>query len=314
MRSTQDPSADLSVTVGGKQTPHREGTTHLQQWTAAALPALATLIIGIPLYWYQSTYLLHFNVDWNIAVYPATRLLLQGQNPYSVGHLHIPIWGLIPLIPFVVLGHGLGGLLLFFFNLFTYAYVGQHFKGKPVALLALLLSPLVFYNLFLGNIDSLVLWGLLLPPPLGLFLIAIKPQIGFGVAVYLAWAAWREGGWRRVLLTFAPVSAALVASFLIFGNWATNTSEDVITAYWNFSFFPWSLPVGLLLLGLAIARRRITISLSASPFFAPYISVGSWFVAFMGLLENNLAMVGTVAGLWLLYGTYALLNGVSAGR
>ncbi len=274
-----------------------------------ALLASACLLIGIPMYWFQSTHLVHFDVDWNIAFYPATRLLLQGHNPYSVGTLHIPIWGLIPLIPFVVLGHDLGGLLLFFFNLFTYAYVGYRFKGKPVALLALLLSPLVFYNLFLGNIDSLVLWGLLLPPPIGLFLIAIKPQIGIGVAVYLARAAWLEGGWRKLLLSFAPVTAALVISFLVLGNWVAGTSEDVLTAYWNFSFFPWGLPIGLLLLVLAISRRKIAVSLSASPFLAPYISVGSWFVAFMGLLEDNLAMVGVVCGLWLLYGAYAFLHG-----
>ncbi|HEX8992800.1 MAG TPA: hypothetical protein VF784_14065 [Anaerolineales bacterium] len=273
------------------------------------LLALACLIIGIPMYWFQSTHLIHFNVDWNIAFYPATRLLLQGQNPYSVGRLHIPIWGLIPLIPFAVLGHDLGGLLLFFFNLFTYAYVGYRFKGKPVALISLLLSPLVFYNLFLGNIDSLVLWGLLLPPPIGLFLIAIKPQIGIGVAVYLAYALWREGGWRKLLPAFAPVTVALVISFLVLGNWVANTSEDVMTSYWNFSFFPWSVPIGLFLLIVAIVRRKIAVSLSASPFFAPYISVGSWFVAFMGLLENNLAMVGAVFGLWLLYAAYAALHG-----
>lgn len=273
-----------------------------------AVLILACLIIGIPLYWFESTRLLHFNVDWNIAFYPATRLLLQGRDPYAIPYFHNPIWALLPLIPFALLGQTLGGALLFFFNLFTYAYVGYHFKGKPVALLALLLSPLVFYNQFLGNIDSLVLWGLLLPPPLGLFFIAIKPQIGVGLVLYLAHAAWLEGGWRKLLSGFAPVAVALALSFLFFGNWLVSKSENVVSAYWNLSLFPWSVPVGLLLLFVAFRRRRVTVSLSASPFLAPYLSLGSWSIALMGMLDNNLLMVGTVFGLWLLYAVREILG------
>lgn len=299
---------DIATTRDGKRTFYQAAKAVLVKRRDILLLAVACLIIGIPLYWFQSTHLIHFDADWNIAFYPASKLLLQGQNPYFVGRLHIPVWGLIPLIPFVLLGHDLGGLLLFFFNLFTYAYVGYRLKGKPVALLALLLSPLVFYNLFLGNIDSLVLWGLLLPPPVGLFLIVIKPQIGIGVVVYIARATWLEGGWRKLLLTFAPVTAALAISFLVLGNWVANTSEDVVTAYWNFSFFPWSVPIGLAILIWAMARRKLALSLSASPFLAPYISVGSWFVLFMGLLENNLAMVGASFGLWLLYAVHTLIR------
>ncbi len=273
-----------------------------------ALLVLVCLVIGIPLYWFESTQLLHFNVDWNIAFYPAARLLLQGHNPYWIPFFHNPIWALIPLIPFALLGHSLGGALLFFFSLFTYAFVAYHFKGKPVALVALLLSPLVFYNQFLGNIDSLVLWGLLLPPPVGLFFIAIKPQIGIGIALYLAYAVWLEGGWRKLLWSFAPVTVALTISFLLFGNWVVSTSENVISANWNLSLFPWSIPIGLLLLFVAFRRRRVTVSLSASPFLAPYLSLGSWSIALFGLLNSNLLMVGTVFGLWLLYALHAILT------
>ena len=273
-----------------------------------ALSALVCIVVGIPLYWTESTTLQNFNVDWKIAFYPAARLLLQGQNPYTITTFHNPPWALIPLIPFVLLGQSLGGLLLFFSTLFTYAFMGLHFRAKPVALIAMLLSPLVFYNLFLGNIDALVLWGLLLPPPIGLFLIAMKPQIGIGIAAYMAYAIWRDGGWRRLLVSFAPVGIALVATFLMFGNWMVNTSENVVSAYWNVSLFPWSVPVGLVLLLIAVKQRKLAISVSASPFLAPYLSLGSWSIALMGLLDNNLLMVGTVFGLWLLYALHAVLT------
>lgn len=272
------------------------------------LLALTCLVIGVPLYWFESTRLQYFNVDWNIAFYPAARLLVKGLNPYSVVRFHNPIWALIPLIPFVLLGKNLGGLFLFFFNLFTYAFVGYRFTRKPVALLAMLLSPLVFYNLFLGNIDSLVLWGLLLPPPIGLFFAMTKPQIGIGLVLYIAYTTWRDAGWRRLLFIFAPVTIALAISFLIFGNWMINSSENVLDAYWNFSLFPWSLPFGLLLLGIAIRNRNIQTSVSASPFLTPYLSVGSWSVVLMGLIDNNLLMVGVVFGLWLLYVINAILR------
>ncbi len=266
-----------------------------------ALSLLACLLIGVPLYWLESTRLQNFNVDWNIAFYPATRLLLHGQNPYAVPYFHNPVWALIPLVPCAMLGQQVGGLLLFFFTLFTFAFMGLRFKAKPVALVALLLSPLLFYNLFLGNIDALVLWALLLPPPVGLFLVALKPQVGIGIAAYLAFTSWRDGGWRKLLWTVAPVILGLGVSFLVFGNWMTSSSEDVLSAYWNLSLFPWSVPVGLLVLAVALWRHRETISASASPFLAPYVSLGSWSIALLGLLDSNLLMVGIVFGLWLLY-------------
>ncbi len=286
----------------------KKASAMLDKTKGIGLSILVAVLIGVPLYWLESTHLQYFNVDWNIAFYPATRLLLQGQNPYSVTPFHNPVWALLPLIPLVLLGQRTGGLLLFFFSLFSYTFLGFHFKAKPLALIALLLSPLMFYNLFLGNIDALVLWGLLLPPPIGLFLVAIKPQIGIGISIYLAYSLWRESGWRGLLLGFAPVTVALVLSFLLFGNWMANPAENVVTAYWNLSLFPWSLPIGLALLVIALRRRKLTVSISAAPFLAPYLSLGSWSVALMGLLENNLAMVTVVSGLWLLYALHQFVR------
>lgn len=262
---------------------------------------LGCLILGIPLYWYESTHLIFFAVDWHLVFYPATKLVLQGLNPYVIGQFHNPVWALLPLIPFALLGEDMGRLALFFFGLFTFAFIGYRLKARPFALVAFLLSPLVFYYLFLGNIDSLVLWGLLMPAPIGLFLVVIKPQIGIAIAVYWGYVAWRAGGWRKVILTFLPVATALALSFLVFGNWAADQTDHLVSAKWNTSMFPWSLPVGVLLIFVALRSGKIQTSMAASPFLSPYVGLGSWAFSLMGLLNNNLMMFAAVFGLWLLY-------------
>jgi hypothetical protein len=273
---------------------------------------LLSMLAGSLLYWFQSTRLEHFAVDWNIAFYPATKLLLQGQNPYQVPYFHNPVWTLVPLIPFALLGEGYGRFALYCFNLFSVAFIAYRLRPRPLAYAALLLSPLLYYFMFLCNVDVLVLWGLFLPPWAGLLLVMVKPQVGIGIAAYWVYRLWRELGLWKTIARLLPLLLLTTGSFLLFGNWLRDDSDRLLGgAYWNVSFFPWSLPIGLAILYVALRKRRVHAAIAASPFLSPYLSWGTWFFALLGLVRNSLAMVAVVFGSWLIYLTWWFVPGIT---
>ncbi|HTP01346.1 MAG TPA: hypothetical protein VMJ64_08235 [Anaerolineales bacterium] len=241
-----------------------------------------------------------FNSDWHFTFYPAVVYLLHGQNPYQVATLHNPVWALLPLVPFALFGETAGGWLFAIFSLFTYGFVAYRLKARPWALAAFLLSPPVLNSLILGNIDALILWGFLLPAPIGLFLVLAKPQLGIGIAIYWGYVAWKEGRMRKLVITFLPVTIFFCASFAIFGNWLASRGDDVVAAYWNASLFPWSVPAGIMLLYLGLKYLKQRMAIASSPLLSPYVSFGSYSVALVGLLGTELWMITTVVALWAL--------------
>lgn len=263
-----------------------------------AFPVLLFLY-SAGLYYFLSVYVDGFGVDWHNTYYPAVRLFLDGQNPYTVTTLHNPVWALIPLAPFAVLGESIGGGALYFVTFVAYVGVAHKLKASRLALALFVSSPLIVYNLMLGNIDWMVALGFILPPQFGLFLVVLKPQIGVAMALYWAWQAYRSGGAGQVFRVFWPVSMCLAASFLLYGNWLVGRSDNVLSAGWNLSFFPWSLPVGAAL--LISSRGHAARAISASPFLSPYLSLGSWSIAQLGLVGNTLHCFVTTVALWVAY-------------
>lgn len=243
--------------------------------------------------------LLNFGVDWRETYYPAVALLLHGQNPYSVTTLHNPIWALIPLVPFALAGEKAGAIFMFFAAFGAYAYVARKLGATPVALFLFMLSPLIVYNLMLGNIDWLVVLGFIMPPSVGLFFVLLKPQIGIAVAIYWLWTSYKSGGVKNVGKTFLPVTLFIILSFFLFGNWMVGKSDNLLSATWNLSLFPYSVPIGLILLFMAWKNKNYAVS--ASPFFSPYMSLGSWSIAQLGLVDNNLLTFAVTVGLWVMY-------------
>lgn len=263
-----------------------------------AFPVLLFLY-AVALYFFLLEHVDGFGVDWRNTYYPAVRLLLNGDNPYTVTTLHNPVWALIPLMPFAVLGEAIGGAVLYFVTFTVYVGVAHKLKASRLALALFMASPLIVYNLVLGNIDWLVALGFILPPQVGLFLVVLKPQIGIAVALYWAWRAYRSGGVGQVVRTFWPVALCLAASFAMYGNWLAGRSDDVLSAGWNLSFFPWTLPVGAAL--LISSRGHAARAISASPFLSPYLSLGSWSIAQLGLVGNTLHCFVTTVALWVAY-------------
>lgn len=264
-------------------------------------------LLAVAYGWYFRVAWQYVGIDWHRTFYPAVVLLLAGKDPYSVATLHNPVWTLLPLVPFALLGEQWGSAAYLAFSIFSLGYVAYRLKARLWAWTAFMASLPVIYAIRMQNIDPLVMWGFILPPPAGLFLVLIKPQMGLAISVYWAWLAWRKGGLKRVLLTFMPVLAALALSFVVYGNWLSEANENLVSVPWNASLWPWSIPLGLALLYLALRYDKEKAAVSASPLLAPYLAAHSWSVVFVGLLERDAWMVAASGAVWLLYALGPLL-------
>ena len=238
-------------------------------------------------------------VDWHISFRPAALILLSGESPYDTVYIiHAP-WALLMLAPFALFPENVGRVMLLFCGLASYTFIARRLGAKPIAIVFLLLSPVVMHTLLNGNIDWLASFGFILPPQIGLFFIAIKPQIGIAVAPFWLIEAWRQGGWKQVLTTFAPFTIVLLLSFALFGLWPLGAVE-VSGVSFNASLWPLSIPVGLALLVTAIRKRRIEYAMAASPCLSPYALFYSWTGVLLAIIASVPETIAAVIGLWIL--------------
>jgi hypothetical protein len=126
----------------------------------------------------------------------------------------------------------------------------------------------------------------------------MKPQMGFAMAIYWLVQAWKTGGIKKVALTFAPVVTVFGLSFLFFGNWITNRQPDLTAAIWNTSLWPWSIPIGLVLLAISLRDMRQDFAMAASPFMSPYVAYYSWVGVLAGFLGDEYILIVAVVGMW----------------
>ena len=238
-------------------------------------------------------------IDWRETFYPAARAVLNGQSPFIVPTFRNVPWAILFILPFAILRENSGGVLYFMASLAAYGWVAYRLRARPLAFAAFLFSPPVVYGLRMLNVDVLILIGFVLPAPIGLFFVLIKPQMGIGMAFYWLAESWREGGIKSVVRTFAPVTISLGLSFLLFGNWLAGGQIDLLVSTWNASFWPWGLPIGIVLVALAIRDRRKDFGMAASPFLSPYLAYHSWAGVLVGLLHHDFQIVLAVIGMWL---------------
>jgi hypothetical protein len=235
-------------------------------------------------------------IDWEQVYVPASRAVLAGRSPYTVAGFMNPPWALLPLLPFGA-DPVAGRAGLFVLSLTVYALVAIRLEAAPVALGLFLVSPTVLHTLLNGNLEWLVLLGILLPPRWGLVLMVIKPQVGAGVAVWWAAEAWRAGGWHGVIILVSPVGVALATSLVLFGLWPLQVGDPPGLA-WNASPWPWGLPLGLGVLVYSVWKRDVRAALIAAPLCSPYVIQHAWTGAVLALVGRTWVLAFVVVGLW----------------
>lgn len=265
------------------------------RWAALKIVALAALSIAA-LAGLMNTAIIVNMVDWRLGYRVFALAALGGQSPYSTGNFYNPPWALLPALPLALLPETIGGALWFVLGLVGFAAAGRRLGAGPVSLVAFLLSPFVILNQLNGNIDWMPMLGFTLPPPLGLFLILLKPQMGLGLAVFWAWEAFQR---RAFLRTFGPVALAFALSLALYGAWPLQTGRvlDVAQAH-NTSLWPWGAPMGLAVLVIALQRRAPRWAIASSPLFSPYLLLHSWAGVFAPALPSARASVALCALGW----------------
>lgn len=221
-------------------------------------------------------------IDWRDVYKPAALAMMAGGSPYTIGGFFNPPWILFLIAPLTSLSDKLGGALMFGINLALFSIVMWRMKVRWWLAIPLVLFSGILRNSQNGNIEGFVALGMILPAPVGLFLVLLKPQIGLPVAVFWLIEAWRRGGFRNAALTFAPVIVAFLASFAMYGLWILN-GAPLTGIWWNTSIFPFGVPIGIVLLLVSVFRQDIGFAMAAGPFFAPYLTMHTWAFVPMGL-------------------------------
>lgn len=240
--------------------------------------------------------------DWDATFLPALRAWFSGGDPLA--HIYNPPWVLVPLAPFALAPYAVGRIALFVCAFVVFALVARKFNARPMALLALMASPLVLDALVFGNVEWLTILGLLLPTWAAIPFLLIKPQIGIGVVAWLLWETWRKHGALRAIIVLMPTICLTALSFLAFGDWLTRMASyaQFKDSLLNLSFFPYTIPLGLALMVHALRTRRVEFALVASPCFFPVLSPQVWCVALLALVGATWETCAASAGLWVIVG------------
>ena len=239
--------------------------------------------------------------DWRSNYLPTVQDLLRGNSPY-IGHSAFnPFWTYILLVPFSLLPPVLGHVAIGITCMVVFGFVGYRLGAKPLPLAMLIFTPQLIFLSRNGGIDWMVVLGFILPPQIGLFFVLIKPQIGICVAVFWLIEAWRKGKLREVFRVFTPICVGYTVGYAIFGIDAIwRGSQFIGTEYpWDATTFPFTIPIGLVLLVFAIRSRDLKFAIPASPFIAPYVAFYSWPASLLSIVSEPWLMAAAWFGMWI---------------
>jgi hypothetical protein len=201
----------------------------------------------------------------------------------------------IVLLPVLLLPHAWSWAIGSTLTLFLGVMLLRRWLPQPgiIRVALLLLSPPMLYILLHGQVEVIVLAGLLLPAELWWLVVLAKPQhmIGMTLAVPVS-------KWLRAALITAGVFAL---TFLLFGNWIQAILEQprgfmAIVPYNIFGgLWPYQVPVGIGLIALGLSRKDDRFLLASSPFLSPYITMSSmisvWLAVVVSLAEWQAALI-----------------------
>jgi hypothetical protein len=213
--------------------------------------------------------------DWEI-FHGAAQRILKGVPLYGEkvthGYYYNPPWLAVLFAPLGGLPFRLGWAILSVVSLVGVAAVVRRWGGSLIATILVLLSPAMIYTLLHGQIDGLVLSGVLLPQEWWILVAVTKPQIAIGLLLGIP---------RAKLLRALLVSGlVLLVSFLLFGNWPLQayrqprTFQDQTHNLW-LGLWPFQVPAGIALLLLGMSRRDERWLIAGSPFLLPYAATSS---------------------------------------
>jgi hypothetical protein len=144
-------------------------------------------------------------------------------------------------------------------------------------------TPFVYMTMQYGNIDWLVLLGFISPMALGIWLVLVKPQMGFTLALLWAWKTYRQHGVKRLFLIFGPVAIGFLISFAL----GMRIPDPETLAAWSADVWPYGLLLGIPFLIYAFRKQEDDLALAAAPFLTPYTGPMSWAAILPTAMRNK---------------------------
>lgn len=219
--------------------------------------------------------------DWYI-YRGAAQAILNGdalyQNEFLFSYYYNPPWLALLLIPFSLFNFNLGAGLMVVASLTAMLAVCHRLELNLFKTGMVVGSPLLFYVLIHGQVDAIVLAGILLPVSFWPVVAITKPQVGLALGL----EAIKKEHFKNAVLVSGGI---LLVSFVWFGFWplAIINSPAPVNGPHNLwlKVWPRQFPVGLAIIFLWINRGKEDVRwlLAASPLLMPYASAGS----FLGL-------------------------------
>lgn len=262
------------------------------------------IYIGLAIVWLLCLFVLSreygwIGIDWYRDFRPAINLFWHGKSPYDIPGFYSPPWLLILLTPFAVLPIGLDIFAISFCSMLAFAYSAFKLGAKPWALAIFLFSPHVLKTAINGNVDSFICLGLFLPPPIGLFFLSLKPQLGFPVIIYIFISLWRDKGFYKIIISFLPIMILFGISLLIYGSWPLRYSI-IAEQSWNIAPWPHLIPIGLAILVVSTKDHSPQKAFIAAPLLSPYMVIFSLPTVILGFLPDQIALLLAIIGFWIL--------------
>jgi hypothetical protein len=254
-------------------------------WRKIAIPVL----VGVLLVAAFSLAPVPVGDDWEVFFHTGVRLRrsesIYGEPIHEGFYFYNAPWLAVLFAALSFLPLRLGWALLSAATLALTVLVARRWSSGLVRPLLVCFSPPLFYTLLHGQVDALVLAGVLLPKAYWGLVGLSKPQVGIALLL---------GGFdRRSSLRIAAVTAAgLLLSFLLFGLWPLQVLRQPAPVgahnLW-FGLWPFQVSAGLAIAFWGLNRREERLLLAASPLFLPYAAtsslLGTW-IALATLLKR----------------------------
>lgn len=206
--------------------------------------------------------------SWDMDIFRAAmRDFAAGQSPYT-GYFHNPPWLLLLLLPTLIISREMTVIL---YGVMALLVIIRLIDPLPTfEASVILLSPWVVLSAGYINFDWLTLGGAFLPPAIGVWFLAFKPQIGGFLVAFILWQAWRG---RRELSRIERLDyLVFVACFALYllvrrGALSSMTSQSPL--------FPYAVIPGAVLALIGWKQQSRAKLLAAAPLVSPYAGLGT---------------------------------------
>ncbi|RLD11535.1 MAG: hypothetical protein DRI56_00970 [Chloroflexota bacterium] len=201
--------------------------------------------------------------DWLTYFWP------QLQNPWIVqyGVFNLP-WLFVLLQPLRLLGPYGSVIALEFMAVLVIIKLGKMLRLSLIHLLMVIFSPPVLWNLFMGQIDGIMLMAYLLSSYFAVGFMLSKPQSNLGAGVY---AIYKQPFSLLVIVFLLGTAWAIWGwPFSITGKEAMGPLFQFNVNKWNWSYWP----LGIIAIPMLFAKDK-RYRMFVSPFLFPYAAVQS---------------------------------------